>query len=74
MKKMKKLIVLCVLIVGSLVANAQVHPFKGFFKPVENDLFTNPIYLKGPAPVPEKAKSGQPDNQSVWRREIKAPT
>jgi hypothetical protein len=38
---MKKLIVVCMLIIGSVVANAQ-NPFKGFFKPVEKDLFTNP--------------------------------
>jgi hypothetical protein len=43
---MKKLIIVCMLIVGSFVANAQTNPFKGFFKPVENDLFTNPDVMK----------------------------
>lgn len=39
---MKKLFIICMLLIGSLAANAQTKPFKGFFRPVEKDLFTNP--------------------------------
>jgi hypothetical protein len=39
---MKKLFIVCMLLIGSFVANAQTKPFKGFFRPVEKDLFTNP--------------------------------
>jgi hypothetical protein len=39
---MKKLFIICILLIGTFVANAQTNPFKGFFKPVEKDLFTNP--------------------------------
>lgn len=39
---MKKLIVVCLLIIGSVVALNAQNKWKGFFRPVENDLFTNP--------------------------------
>lgn len=38
---MKKLIVICLLIIGSAVAVNAQSKWKGFFRPVENDLFTN---------------------------------
>lgn len=39
---MKKLIVVCMLIIGSAVAVNAQNKWKGFFKPVEKDLFSNP--------------------------------
>lgn len=44
---MKKLLIIFLLMIGSLIASAQTTPFKGFFKPVPDDLFKNPTYLKG---------------------------
>jgi len=52
---MKKLIVLCLLVLGSLAASAQ-GPFTGFFKPVPDNLFTNTEYLK----------AGVSSAESVW--------
>jgi hypothetical protein len=42
---MKKIIILCLFVLGSVTVLAQ-NPFKGFFKPVEKDLFTNPDIMK----------------------------
>lgn len=39
---MKKLIVVCMLMMASIVAINAQSKWDGFFKPVENDLFTNP--------------------------------
>lgn len=41
---MKKLLMLLVFILGSLIVSAQTGPFKGFFKPVPKDLFSNTKY------------------------------
>jgi hypothetical protein len=38
---MKKLLMLLVFILGSLMVSAQTKPFTGFFKPLPNDLFKN---------------------------------
>jgi hypothetical protein len=44
---MKKLIFIFLLMIGSLVASAQTAPFNGFLKPVPDNLFKSPTYLKG---------------------------
>jgi len=53
---MKKLIILCLLFLGSFAVVSAQSPFQGFFKPVPKNLFESPEFLK----------SDQTPKDAIW--------